>query len=65
MTSNPENASDTNWQPLINTPNYPDYTSGANTSPAPQPSPRLFFGTDEMTFSATPQTLRPSSRRHV
>lgn len=23
-----------NWQPLINTPNYPDYTSGANNTGA-------------------------------
>jgi hypothetical protein len=27
---NPETAGDSDWQPLINTPNYPDYTSGAN-----------------------------------
>ena len=26
---NPETIADANWQPLINTPNYPDYTSGA------------------------------------
>jgi len=26
---NPETVGDPNWQPLINTPNYPDYTSGA------------------------------------
>jgi hypothetical protein len=27
---NPRTAGDSTWQPLINTPNYPDYTSGAN-----------------------------------
>jgi hypothetical protein len=27
---NPRMAGDANWKPLINTPNYPDYTSGAN-----------------------------------
>jgi len=27
---NPQTIGDPTWQPLINTPNYPDYTSGAN-----------------------------------
>jgi hypothetical protein len=27
---NPDTIGDPNWQPLINTPNYPEYTSGAN-----------------------------------
>jgi hypothetical protein len=27
---NPHTVADASWQPLINTPNYPDYTSGAN-----------------------------------
>jgi hypothetical protein len=27
---NPDTAPDVTWQPLLNTPNYPDYTSGAN-----------------------------------
>ena len=27
---NPQTAADASWQPLINNPNYPDYTSGAN-----------------------------------
>ena len=26
----PETISDGNWQPLVNNPNYPDYTSGDN-----------------------------------
>jgi hypothetical protein len=31
---NPQTAGDAAWQPLLNTPNYPDYTSGAITLPA-------------------------------
>ena len=29
---NPGTIGDSAWEPLINTPNYPDYTSGANKS---------------------------------
>jgi hypothetical protein len=29
--NNPWTVGDANWKPLINTPNYPDYTSGANS----------------------------------
>jgi hypothetical protein len=51
---NPETASDANWQPLINTPNYPDYTSGANNvTGAATRALALFFGANEMTFSVT------------
>jgi hypothetical protein len=28
--TNPSTTGDPDWQPLINNPNYPDYTSGAN-----------------------------------
>ena len=49
---NPETISDANWQPLANTPNYPDYTSGANNATgAVTRALALFFGTDEMTFT--------------
>ncbi len=45
---------DLNWQPLINTPNYPDYTSGANNvTGAVTRILALFFRTDVMTFSVT------------
>ncbi len=45
---------DSAWQPLINTPNYPDYTSGANTiTGAVTHMLKLFFRTNEMTFSVT------------
>jgi len=66
---NPETASDPNWQPLINNPNYPDYTSGANNvTGAVTRILALFFRTDEMPFSATTtnpaalQQLRPYNR---
>jgi hypothetical protein len=61
---NRETDSDANWQPLINTPNYPDYTSGANNiSGAATRALALFFGTDEMTFSAT--TTNPAALQQV
>jgi hypothetical protein len=54
---NAETAGDPNWQPLITTPNYPDYTSGANVnSGAVTTMLANFFGTDEMTFSMTSNT---------
>jgi hypothetical protein len=51
---NAQTAGDPSWQPLITTPNYPDYTSGANSnSGAVTTMLTNFFGTDEMTFSMT------------
>lgn len=51
---NSRTAGDANWQPLINTPNYPDYTSGANVvSGAMTRTLALFFGRDKMTFEVT------------
>ncbi len=42
------------WQPLVNTPNYPDYTSGANVvSGAMTAILRQFFRTDALSFSVT------------
>jgi hypothetical protein len=61
---NPRTDGDANWQPLINTPNYPDYTSGANNvSGAATLALALFFGTDEMTFSVT--TTNPAALQQV
>jgi hypothetical protein len=61
---NPRTDGDANWQPLINTPNYPDYTSGANNvSGAATRALALFFGTDEMTFSVT--TTNPAALQQV
>jgi hypothetical protein len=51
---NPRTDGDSTWQPLINTPNYPDLTSGANAvTGAVTRTLQLYFGTDEMTFSVT------------
>lgn len=42
---------DPNWQPLINTPNFPEYPSGhAAISGAVSHILRLFFGTDQVNF---------------
>jgi hypothetical protein len=51
---NPDTIGDPNWQPLTNTPNYPDYTSGANNvTAALTRTLSLFFGKDEMSFTVT------------
>lgn len=48
---NPDTVGDPNWQPLINTPNYPDHSSGANiVSAAATRTLALFFGRNRMTF---------------
>ena len=66
---NPATTGDPNWQPFINTPNYPEYSSGANNvTGAATRVLALFFGTDYMTFSmtttnaASPQQTRTYSR---
>ena len=51
---NANTAADITWQPLITTPNYPDYTSGANNASGSVTTMLAnFFGTDELTFSLT------------
>ncbi len=51
---NPATVVDPNWQPLINTPNFPEYPSGhADVSGAVSHTLRLFFGTDELPFQMT------------
>ncbi|MFN2442681.1 MAG: vanadium-dependent haloperoxidase, partial [Thermoanaerobaculia bacterium] len=51
---NPATEGDPDWRPLINNPNYPDYTSGANNVTAAMTRTlELFFGTDEMTLTVT------------
>jgi hypothetical protein len=61
---NPGTDSDPNWQPLINNPNYPDYTSGANNvTGAATRALALFFGTDEMTFSVA--TTNPAALQQM
>jgi hypothetical protein len=51
---NPDTTGDDAWQPLINTPNYPDYTSGANNiTGAVTRTLALFFRRDDLTFQVT------------
>jgi hypothetical protein len=51
---NPRTTGQPGWLPLIATPPYPDYTSGANNLTASTcRSLQHFFGTDELTFSIT------------
>lgn len=53
---NSETAGDPAWEPLLNNPNYPEYTSGANNViGAVTRSAQLFFGTDEKTFTVYSQ----------
>jgi hypothetical protein len=51
---NPHTVGQPSWQPLVNTPNYPDYTSGANNvTGAVTRILQLFFRRDKLTFSVT------------
>jgi hypothetical protein len=50
----PGTLGDPAWEPLINTPNYPDFTSGANSVTAAMTTTlEQFFGTDEFSFTIT------------
>jgi len=63
---NPATVGDPAWQPLINNPNYPDYTSGANSvTGAMTRTLELFFGTDRVFFeveTAAPQAVQKIRR---
>jgi hypothetical protein len=51
---NPATIADSQWKPLINTPNYSDYTSGANNvTGAATKMLALFFKGDRMAFTVT------------
>ena len=55
---NPLTESDPTWTPLIATPNYSDYTSGANNlSGAATETLKNFFGTDKVDFTMTSLTI--------
>jgi hypothetical protein len=57
---NRETKLDPDWQPLINTPNFPEYPSGhASTSGAVSHMLRLFFGSDVLNFQMT--TTNPNA----
>jgi hypothetical protein len=58
---------DPSWQPLYNTPNYPDYTSGAcNVLGAMTRMLELYFGTDRMDFTvvSTNPNAAPKTRTY-
>jgi hypothetical protein len=58
---NPRTDGDALWLPLVVTPPYPDYTSGANNGTSALINTfRLFFGTNRMTFSITTTNLGPT-----
>lgn len=65
---NPKTAGDPAWQPLIVTPPYPDYTSGANNvTGAITRILRRFFSTNKMTFPVTttvPQAVLQTRTYH-
>jgi hypothetical protein len=49
---NPQTAGDPTWEPFLNTPPYPDYTSGANNVVgALTRTLELFFGRDDLPFT--------------
>lgn len=59
---------DPDWQPLINTPNYPDQSSGANALiSGVMEVLRLYFGTDRMEFTLTTQNPNavPNTRTYT
>ena len=54
LDGNPDTVADPGWEPLINTPNYADYVSGANSvTGAATRILQHFFGTDELDFTIT------------
>ena len=59
--TNPATEGDETWTPLVTTPPYPDYTSGANNiTGAATAALALFFGTNEMTFDVTTTNTGPT-----
>jgi hypothetical protein len=59
--TNPLTEGDESWTPLVNSPAYPDYTSGANNiSAAAARALALFFGTNKMTFDITTTNTGPT-----
>jgi hypothetical protein len=56
--NNPATVPDTAWTPLVATPNHPDYVSGhATFSMAGATVLAAFFGTDDMDFTLTSESL--------
>jgi hypothetical protein len=64
----PKTTGDVNWQPLINTPNYPDHSSGANALVSGvMKMLALYFGDDNVTFTVTSTNpnANPNSRTYA
>jgi hypothetical protein len=64
---NPQTEGDPAWQSFLNTPNYPDYTSGANNvAGALTRILELYFGTDRMSFTvvSTNPNAAPNRRTY-
>jgi hypothetical protein len=60
---NPNTVGDPNWQPFLNTPPYPDYTSGANNLfGSLSRTFALFFGTDDMPITITSMNPRSAQK---
>lgn len=54
---------DPNWQPLLNTPAFPSYTSGHSTfSSSAAAVLAAFYGTDTITFTATSEVATVANR---
>jgi len=64
----PKTIGDASWRPLINTPNYPDHSSGANALVSGTVKMlALYFETDELTFTVTSANpnANPNSRTYA
>jgi hypothetical protein len=61
---NSETTADPGWEPLLNTPNHPEYVSGHSTfSGAAGRILSAFFGTDEIAFEVGSDTLPDEVRK--
>jgi hypothetical protein len=59
---NPDTTGDPGWTPLLNTPPVPDYASGHSVQGGGMSEVmRLFFGTDNISFSTCSTTMPPGS----
>ena len=60
---NPQTVGDPNWLPFLDTPPYPDYTSGANNlTAAVMRTLELYFG-DKLTFSVISTAVAVNNKR--
>ena len=63
LDGNPATLKDANWTPLLNTPNFPSYTSGHSTfSGAASAALTGFFGTDNLNFKLVSEVPGVSTR---